>query len=307
MGLFGYQMIIKSNNILSLIGDFLEYLLVERACSQNTLSSYSSDLYQFTEQVGKTDVHELNSTDIDQFLKYLLDKGYLPATKARKLASVRSFVSYLHAEGFIQSDPTDLIPNPKRSKRLPTVLKFSDVKAILELPLNISSSAEAVRDAAMLQIAYASGLRVSEIIGLDVEDIDFTAESVRCLGKGSKERIVPVHKKALDSIDIYLSKGRKKFKDKGIKALFLNKRGDRLTRQGFWGIVKKYARIIGFENTMTPHTLRHSFATHLLEGGAPIRHVQELLGHASISTTQIYTHLAVEFVRDQYDSAHPRA
>ena len=242
-----------------------------------------------------------------KFLKYLLDKGYLPATKARKLASVRSYVSYLHAEGFIQSDPTDLIPNPKRSKRLPTVLKFSDVKAILELPLNISSSAEAMRDAAMLQIAYASGLRVSEIIGLDVEDIDFTAESVRCLGKGSKERIVPVHKKALDSIDIYLSKGRKKFKDKGIKALFLNKRGDRLTRQGFWGIVKKYARIIGFENTMTPHTLRHSFATHLLEGGAPIRHVQELLGHASISTTQIYTHLAVEFVRDQYDSAHPRA
>ena len=307
MGLFGYQMIIKSNNILSLIGDFLEYLLVERGCSQNTLSSYSSDLYQFTEQVGKTNVHELNSTDIDKFLKYLLDKGYLPATKARKLASVRSFVSYLHAEGFIQSDPTDLIPNPKRSKRLPTVLKFSDVKAILELPLNISSSAEAMRDAAMLQIAYASGLRVSEIIGLDVEDIDFTAESVRCLGKGSKERIVPVHKKALDSIDIYLSKGRKKFKDKGIKALFLNKRGDRLTRQGFWGIVKKYARIIGFENTMTPHTLRHSFATHLLEGGAPIRHVQELLGHASISTTQIYTHLAVEFVRDQYDSAHPRA
>jgi len=307
MGLFGYQMIIKSNNILSLIGDFLEYLLVERACSQNTLSSYSSDLYQFTEQVGKTNVHELNSTDIDKFLKYLLDKGYLPATKARKLASVRSFVSYLHAEGFIQSDPTDLIPNPKRSKRLPRVLKFSDVKALLELPLNISSSAEAMRDAAMLQIAYASGLRVSEIIGLDVEDIDFTAESVRCLGKGSKERIVPVHKKALESIDIYLIKGRKKFKHEGIKALFLNQRGDRLTRQGFWGIVKKYARIIGFENTMTPHTLRHSFATHLLEGGAPIRHVQELLGHASISTTQIYTHLAVEFVRDQYDSAHPRA
>ena len=300
-------MIIKSNNILSLIGDFLEYLLVERACSQNTLSSYSSDLYQFTEQVGKTNVHELNSTDIDKFLKYLLDKGYLPATKARKLASVRSFVSYLHAEGFIQSDPTDLIPNPKRSKRLPRVLKFSDVKALLELPLNISSSAEAMRDAAMLQIAYASGLRVSEIIGLDVEDIDFTAESVRCLGKGSKERIVPVHKKALESIDIYLIKGRKKFKHEGIKALFLNQRGDRLTRQGFWGIVKKYARIIGFENTMTPHTLRHSFATHLLEGGAPIRHVQELLGHASISTTQIYTHLAVEFVRDQYDSAHPRA
>tara|TARA_A100001037_G_scaffold233989_1_gene212685 strand:- start:162 stop:1085 length:924 start_codon:yes stop_codon:yes gene_type:complete len=307
MGMFGYQMIIKSNNILFLIGDFLEYLLVERACSQNTLSSYRSDLYQFTEQIGKTDVHQINSTDIDKFLKFLSDKGYLSATKARKLASVRSFVSYLHSEDLILSDPTDLIPNPKRSKHLPTVLKFSDVKTLLDLPLKISSSIEAMRDAAMLQIAYASGLRVSEIISLDVEDIDFTAESVRCLGKGSKERIVPVHKKALEIIDVYLSKGRKKFKNKGLKALFLNKRGDRLTRQGFWGIVKKYAQIIGLENTMTPHTLRHSFATHLLEGGAPIRHVQELLGHASISTTQIYTHLAVEFVRDQYDSAHPRA
>jgi len=305
--MFGYHMIIKSNNILSLIEDFLEYLVVERACSENTLSSYRNDLFQFSEQISKSAVDQINSTDIDKFLRYLSDKGYLSATKARKLASVRSFVSYLHSEGFIQSDPTDLIPNPKRSKHLPTVLKFSDVKALLDLPLNISSSVEAMRDAAMLQIAYASGLRVSEIIGLDVEDIDFTAESVRCMGKGSKERIVPVHKKALESIAIYLMEGRKKFKHKGLKALFLNKRGNRLTRQGFWGIVKKYAQIIGLENSMTPHTLRHSFATHLLEGGAPIRHVQELLGHASISTTQIYTHLAVEFVRDQYDSAHPRA
>ena len=173
-----------------------------------------------------------------------MDTGYLPATKARKLASVRSFVSYLHAEGFIQSDPTDLIPNPKRSKRLPTVLKFSDVKAILELPLNISSSAEAMRDAAMLQIAYASGLRVSEIIGLDVEDIDFTAESVRCLGKGSKERIVPVHQKALSMIDLYLSKGRNRFSHNKSDALFLNKRGTRLTRHGFWGVLKGYSQFI---------------------------------------------------------------
>ena len=300
-------MVIKSNNIPSSIEDFLEYLVVERACSQNTLSSYRSDLFQFNEQIEKLDVRQINSVDMDRFLRYLSDKDYLSATKARKLASVRSFVSYLHSEGFIESDPTDLIPNPRRSKRLPTVLKFSDVKALLDLPLNISSSVGAMRDAAMLQIAYASGLRVSEIIGLDVEDIDFAAESVRCLGKGSKERIVPVHKKALESINIYVTQGRKKFKQKGLKALFLNKRGDRLTRQGFWGIVKKYARIIGLENSMTPHTLRHSFATHLLEGGAPIRHVQELLGHASISTTQIYTHLAVEFVREQYDSAHPRA
>ena len=233
-------MVIKSNNIPSSIEDFLEYLVVERACSQNTLSSYRSDLFQFNEQIEKLDVRQINSVDMDRFLRYLSDKDYLSATKARKLASVRSFVSYLHSEGFIENDPTDLIPNPRRSKRLPTVLKFSDAKALLDLPLNISSSVEAMRDAAMLQIAYASGLRVSEIIGLDVEDIDFAAESVRCLGKGSKERIVPVHKKALESINIYVTQGRKKFKQKGLKALFLNKRGDRLTRQGFWGIVKKY-------------------------------------------------------------------
>jgi integrase/recombinase XerD len=159
----------------------------------------------------------------------------------------------------------------------------------------------------MLQIAYASGLRVSEIVGLDVEDLDFTVGSVRCMGKGSKERIVPVHRIALDSIDFYVRRGRTIFNQQQSKALFLNRRGNRLTRQGFWGIVKKYSKLIGLENSMTPHTLRHSFATHLLEGGASIRHVQELLGHASISTTQIYTHLALEFVRDQYDNAHPRA
>ena len=300
-------MVIKSKNISYLIEDFLEYLVVERACSENTVSSYRSDLFQFKAQISKTDVHQINSKDIDKFIMHLSDRGYLSATKARKLASVRSFISYLHSEDLILSDPSDLIPNPKRSKHLPTVLKFSDVKDLLDTPLRISSSAEAMRDAAMLQIGYASGLRVSEIIGLDMEDIDFTAESVRCLGKGSKERIVPVHRKALASIEMYLNKGRKKFTDRGTNALFLNKRGNRLSRQGFWGIVKKYAQIIGLENTMTPHTLRHSFATHLLEGGAPIRHVQELLGHASISTTQIYTHLAVEFVRDQYDNAHPRA
>ena len=300
-------MITESSTIISLIEDFLEYLVVERACSNNTLVSYRNDLNQFDEHVNLTDVNQITSRHIDKYVKYLSHKGYLSTTKGRKLASVRSFVSYLHSEGFIENDPTELIPTPKRSQRLPKVLKLSDVKKLLQLPLHISSSPDAMRDAAMLQIAYASGLRVSEIIGLDVEDIDFTVGSVRCLGKGSKERMVPVHRIALDSIDRYVRRGRTTFKQQESKALFLNRRGTRLTRQGFWGIVKKYAKLIGLENSMTPHTLRHSFATHLLEGGASIRHVQELLGHASISTTQIYTHLTVEFVRDQYDNAHPRA
>ena len=300
-------MITESSTITSLIEDFLEYLVVERACSNNTLVSYRNDLNQFDEHVNLTDVNQITSRHIDKYVKYLSHKGYLSTTKGRKLASVRSFVSYLHSEGFIENDPTELIPTPKRSQRLPKVLKLSDVKKLLHLPLQLSSSVYAMRDAAMLQIAYASGLRVSEIIGLDVEDIDFTVGSVRCLGKGSKERMVPVHRIALDSIDRYVRGGRTTFKKQESKALFLNRRGTRLTRQGFWGIVKKYAKLIGLENSITPHTLRHSFATHLLEGGASIRHVQELLGHASISTTQIYTHLTVEFVRDQYDNAHPRA
>ncbi|MCH2313786.1 MAG: site-specific tyrosine recombinase XerD [SAR202 cluster bacterium] len=300
-------MITESSTITSLIEDFLEYLVVERACSNNTLVSYRNDLNQFDEHVNLTDVNQITSRHIDKYVKYLSHKGYLSTTKGRKLASVRSFVSYLHSEGFIENDPTELIPTPKRSQHLPKVLKLSDVKKLLQLPLHISSSPDAMRDAAMLQIAYASGLRVSEIIGLDVEDIDFTVGSVRCLGKGSKERMVPVHRIALDSIDRYVRRGRTTFKQQESKALFLNRRGTRLTRQGFWGIVKKYAKLIGLENSMTPHTLRHSFATHLLEGGASIRHVQELLGHASISTTQIYTHLTVEFVTDQYDNAHPRA
>ena len=300
-------MITESSTITSLIEDFLEYLVVERACSNNTLVSYRNDLNQFDEHVNLTDVNQITSRHIDKYVKYLSHKGYLSTTKGRKLASVRSFVSYLHSEGFIENDPTELIPTPKRSQRLPKVLKLSDVKKLLQLPLHISSSPDAMRDAAMLQIAYASGLRVSEIIGLDVEDIDFTVGSVRCLGKGSKERMVPVHRIALDSIDRYVRRGRTTFKQQESKALFLNRRGTRLTRQGFLSIVKKYAKLIGLENSITPHTLRHSFATHLLEGGASIRHVQELLGHASISTTQIYTHLTVEFVRDQYDNAHPRA
>ena len=300
-------MITESSTITSLIEDFLEYLVVERACSNNTLVSYRNDLNQFDEHVNLTDVNQITSRHIDQYVKYLSHKGYLSTTKGRKLASVRSFVSYLHSEGIIENDPTELVPTPKRSQHLPKVLKLSDVKKLLRLPLHISSAPDAMRDAAMLQIAYASGLRVSEIIGLDVEDIDFTVGSVRCMGKGSKERMVPVHRIALDSIDRYVRRGRTTFKQQESKALFLNRRGTRLTRQGFWGIVKKYAKLIGLENSMPPHTLRHSFATHLLEGGASIRHVQELLGHASISTTQIYTHLTVEFVRHQYDNAHPRA
>ena len=300
-------MVNLSNSTSSLIEDFLEYLVVERACSQNTLISYKNDLFQFSEQSGLSNLKNVKPQHIQQYVEHLTSKTYLPATRGRKIASLKSFMAYLHSEGFIENDPTDMISNPRRYRNLPEVLKLTDVQKLLDIPLQCSSTPEAMRDAAMLQIAYASGLRVSEIVNLDIEDVDFETESVRCLGKGSKERIVPVHQKALSMIDLYLSKGRNRFSHNKSDALFLNKRGTRLTRQGFWGVVKGYAKLIGLEDFITPHTLRHSFATHLLEGGAPLRHVQELLGHASISTTQIYTHLTVEFVREQYDKAHPRA
>lgn len=300
-------MVNLSNSTSSLVEDFLEYLLVERGCSQNTLISYKNDLFQFSEQSGLSNLKNVTPQHVQQYVEHLTRKAYLPATRGRKIASLKSFMAYLHSEGFIENDPTDMIPNPRKYRNLPEILKLTDVQQLLDIPLQSSSTPEAMRDAAMLQIAYASGLRVSEIVNLDIEDVDFEMESVRCLGKGSKERIVPVHQKALRMIDLYLSKGRNRLSHNKSNALFLNKRGTRLTRQGFWGVVKGYAKLIGLEDFITPHTLRHSFATHLLEGGAPLRHVQELLGHASISTTQIYTHLTVEFVREQYDKAHPRA
>ena len=213
----------------------------------------------------------------------------------------------LRAEGIVDANPMETFRSPRPGRSLPKAITPEQVESLLRA-VGETPGAEAARDAAMFELMYAAGLRVSELVDLNINDIDFETMTVRCMGKGSKERIVPLYEEAVALVGGYISTGRNDaLRDDRNKALFLNRRGDRLTRQAFWLRLKKYALLAGIDGNVTPHTLRHSFATHLLHGGATLRHVQELLGHASIATTQIYTHLTDTYVQAEYDKAHPRA
>jgi integrase/recombinase XerD len=298
-----------------LINAFLNYLAVEKGFSANTVGAYRNDLYQlagFIEGMAsaKGFKAEWLSVDRNLLINYIIDlkdRNYSSATVARKVAAVKSFFAFLVAERKIQNDPTENISSPKVNKSLPKPLSLTEIDILLAEPAK-SSTPEAMRDLAMLELLYASGMRVSELMDLDVNDINFKAGFVRCLGKGSKERIIPIHDRAVRSVKEYILEARPHLlKSKEEQALCLNRRGDRLTRQGFWLILKGHAKAAGIKKVVTPHTLRHSFATHILSGGADLRAVQELLGHANISSTQIYTHLTSEHVRHAYDKAHPRA
>jgi len=298
-----------------LINAFLNYLAVEKGFSANTVGAYRNDLYQlagFIEGMAsaKGFKAEWLSVDRNLLINYIIDlkdRNYSSATVARKVAAVKSFFAFLVAERKIQNDPTENISSPKVNKSLPKPLSLTEIDILLAEPAK-SSTPEAMRDVAMLELLYASGMRVSELMDLDVNDINLKAGFVRCLGKGSKERIIPIHDRAVRSVKEYISEARPHLlKSKEEQALCLNRRGDRLTRQGFWLILKGHAKAAGIKKVVTPHTLRHSFATHILSGGADLRAVQELLGHANISSTQIYTHLTSEHVRHAYDKAHPRA
>jgi len=244
-------------------------------------------------------------------LSYMLDlkeRGYVATTVARKVASARSFFSFLVSEGTIKSDPTENMSSPSVGKALPKPIPINQVRLLLEQPAKLST-AEAKRDRAMLELLYASGMRISELVALNLDDINTEGEyMVRCFGKGRKERIIPLYEQIAKTVKQYIDEDRPKLAHgKKDEALFLNARGDRLTRQGFWQKLKEYAKSAGLSNQISPHTLRHSFATHMLSGGADLRSVQELLGHANISTTQVYTHLTTEHVRRAYDKSHPRA
>jgi integrase/recombinase XerD len=298
-----------------LINAFLNYLAVEKGFSANTVGAYRNDLYQLAGFIeGMASVKgfkaEWLSVDRNLLINYIIDlkdRNYSSATVARKVAAVKSFFAFLVAERKIQNDPTENISSPKVNKSLPKPLSLTEIDILLAEPAK-SSTPEAMRDVAMLELLYASGMRVSELMDLDVNDINLKAGFVRCLGKGSKERIIPIHDRAVRSVKEYILEARPHLlKSKEEQALCLNRRGDRLTRQGFWLILKGHAKAAGIKKVVTPHTLRHSFATHILSGGADLRAVQELLGHANISSTQIYTHLTSEHVRHAYDKAHPRA
>ena len=297
------------------IDSFLSYLAVEKGFSENTVVAYRNDLYQLAsfieEEAAKRSLApswaDFSRQGMLSYLLSLKERSYATTTVARKVAAAKSFFGFMVAEGNIKDDPTQNIGSPKMGKSLPKPISVSQAMLLLEQPAKLSTP-EAKRDRAMLELLYASGMRVSELVSLNLGDINIDSGDVRCFGKGHKERIIPIAPRAVLTIKEYLQEGRPHLaRDDTEQALFLNARGERLTRQGLWQIIKGYAKSTGLEAEITPHTLRHSFATHMLNGGADLRSVQELLGHANISTTQVYTHLTTEHIRRAYEKSHPRA
>lgn len=289
--------------------DYLNYLSVERGLSKNTLESYARDLRQYLtylKEKKNMDIAEATQATVIGYLLQLQARGKATATLSRSLAAIKSYYHFLFREDRIERDPTINLDAPKQEKRLPRVLSVEDVERLLEQP-DLKTPA-GIRDRAMLEMLYATGLRVSELVSLRVGDLNLEMGYIKCFGKGSKERIVPLGSVATKHIKLYLEHARKFLASSMHEdTLFLNHHGRKLTRQGFWKIIKKYAESINLEEDITPHTLRHSFATHLLENGADLRSVQEMLGHADISTTQIYTHLTKGKIKEVYDKTHPRA
>lgn len=295
-----------NNNILM---DYLHYLKVERGLSENTIASYGIDLKLFLEYLRKNEIPSFKQVNNEVIVNYMQsEKNNNKANSSilRSVSSLRKFFQYLAQEKIIEKDPMLLIDTPKKKQHLPQVLTKEEVEKLLHSPN--TGQVLGLRDRAMLELMYATGLRISEIINLKLEDLHLTMGTLQTLGKGHKERIVPVGDEAIKWINRYLEEARPKLlKQKRSNYLFLNFHGNNLTRQGVWKNLKAEVRKAGIQKNITPHTLRHSFATHILENGADLRIVQELLGHADISTTQIYTHLSNKQLADIYNRAHPRA
>ena len=273
------------------IDDFLQYLETEKGCSENTTSAYRNDLTQFFEFIEQaaSDWYEVDKTNLVSYVKLLRSRDYASSTVARKVAAVKSFFHFLLDQDILEDDPTATLDSPKVKKRLPKILPPEDIESLLNQP-GPSRDAKSLRDKAFLELLYASGMRVSELVSLDVTDIEMEQRVVHCSGKANKQRTLPISERAIPHLQTYLDRGRPSLlKDPEEDALFLNHRGQRLTRQGLWLIIKGYVESAGLDGAVTPHTLRHSFATHLINRGAELRDVQKLLGHANISTTQIYT------------------
>jgi integrase/recombinase XerD len=297
-----------------LVLDFLAYLEFERGLSRNTLDAYRTDLLQFGRFLEEREVSALEAqpSDVADFLEALARGDgdsrppASPATIHRKSACLRSFYRHLRRDGLLDNDPTATLSTPRRARKLPQVLTRGEIEKLLSQPLGTEPAA--LRDRALLELMYACGLRASEAIGLQLLDVDVEEGVLRARGKGSKERVVPIGQAALKALRIYLERGRPALvKGAPEVHLFVNFRGGQLTRQGLYKIVRRHALTAGLADRMSPHTLRHTFATHLLAGGCDLRSVQEMLGHADVSTTQLYTHLSSERLKDVYFRAHPRA
>ena len=294
-----------------LVLDFLAYLEFERGLSRNTLEAYRSDLLQFGRFLESEGLAALTAgaADVSTWLTRLADPAGAaasPATVHRKAACLRSFYRHLRRENLRESDPTATLSAPRRGRRLPQVLTRPEVARLLEQPRGTAPTA--LRDRALLEVMYACGLRASEVIALALGDVDRETRVLRARGKGSKERLVPIGRAALNALDAYLKRGRPSLvRGRPVVRLFVNFRGEGLTRQGLYKIVQRHAASAGLADRMSPHTLRHTFATHLLAGGCDLRSVQEMLGHADVATTQLYTHLSSDRLKDVYFRAHPRA
>jgi len=297
------------------VDSFLTYLTVEKGFSENTIDAYRNDLYQLANFVEEEAAKggslaswaSFNRQGMLSYLLNLKERNYAATTVARKIAAARSFFGFMVAEGKIKDNPSQNVDSPKVGRALPKPISISQVRRLLEQPTKLSTP-EAKRDRAMLELLYASGMRVSELVSLNVSDIDLEGGFVRCFGKGHKERLIPIYRQAALAVEEYIKESRPHLTYSDTeRALFLNRRGERLTRQGLWQILKGYAKSAELDAEVTPHTLRHSFATHMLSGGADLRAVQELLGHANISTTQVYTYLTTEHIRRAYEKSHPRA
>lgn len=295
-------------NEKELMSEYLNHLIIERGLASNTLEAYELDLTQFRTYLEQNSIKLLNvdSTIIVAYLIFLKQKHqHSSSTLARKSAALNGLFDYLLAEDLITTNPFSLLDISKTENKLPNVLSFEQIDQLLNTP--DLSRRTGYRDQAMLEVLYGTGLRVSELLGLNLGDID-PLGFVRSVGKGNRERIIPVGSHALKAVDLYMTNCRPKLvKDLKERALFVNARGKRLTRQGFWKILKQYGKLCGIEHKLSPHVIRHSFATHLLQNGADLRSVQEMLGHVDIATTQIYTHLSKEHLRSVYTETHPRA
>lgn len=291
-----------------LIDVFLHYLSVEKGLSNNTIFSYKGDLNKFTNYLENKEIDSFSKVNRDNISNFMFDqkkRGLSASSIARNLVAIKMFYRFLLRERILKTDPTAVLEAPKLWKRLPEVMSLTEVESIIGSP-NLRKN-QGIRDRAILETMYATGMRASELVNLKLEDINLEVGFVRCFGKGRKERIVPLGRKAKEALIRYLDKVRPKLlKEKSSPQIFLSRLGRRISRQTLWKIIIRYAKLAKIKKRIKPHTLRHSFATHLLEGGADLRSVQELLGHADISTTQIYTHIHKDRLKAIHKRFHPR-
>lgn len=293
------------SEIDDLINKFTEYLIIDKKYSDNTIKAYNNDLKKFKNFFKNKDINKIDETSIREYLKYLNKENNDTRTISHNISTLRSFYKFLLIEKILKNNPMEYIELPKTKKTLPKTLSIEEIDKLLNINLTDSFS---YRNKAMLELMYSSGLRVSELINVSIHDIDTSNCIIRIMGKGSKERIVPLGDYAIRYIELYLKEHREKLIKRELNDyLFLNNHGKKMTRQGFFKILKGIAREKNIKTEFSPHTLRHSFATHLLNGGADLRSIQEMLGHSDISTTQIYTHVSKEKLKENYNNFHPHA